>query len=343
MWPWSRRAALLASLFLLVVLVASVAVASTAADWPDDSLTPWVLLGAVVVALLPLLLALIDLTAESRGTLSIAKVFSVQFGAVASSAATVTPITPNIVAAGVDIADSGNAQMRAALRTATHTDVVEIDLGSGEDWWATRLLVLAAGAARLGRPAALAFVARDGGRDRVFQGWAEPQAVVDGLLRRDPDLRYTYWYSQRAWAGEFALFEGFRHWASWEQPGAHPPLRHPKAAANAGGAVPIGGDPREIPNDLGPEMLLAAELAVLEPPATGMSVVDLVDVVGPSLHRASVELTDPPEQQVDHVLAGTDEFVAVLHDGVYTGLARVDQIARGLLRSTIAQLSAGTR
>ena len=343
MWPWSRRAALFASLLLLVVLVAVVVVSSTAADWPEDSLTPWVLLGAVIVALLPLLLTLIDLIAAGRGSLSIAKLLTIQFGAdervVAASASS---ITPNIVGAGVDVADSGNTRMRNALRSATHSDVVELDLGNGEDWWTTRLLVLVCGAARLGRPSALAFVARDGGRDRVFQGWATPESVVEGLLRRNPDLRFVYWYSQRSWAGQFALLDAHPHWASWTYTNGHPPLRHSAAAppANPPPAVPAPtGESWRVPGDLGPEMLLAAELQQLEPPATGISIGDLNDVVGPSLHRTAVELTDPAEQQVDTVLGADDEFVAVLRNGSYTGLARVDEIARGLLRSTIALLS----
>src|SRR5262245_62004215 len=73
---------------------------------------------------------------------------------------------------GQPISDSDTSSILDSLRQASSSDVIIIDLGSGGEWWETRLLVLLAGAARLRHPEIVVFVATDGGVARAFQRWA---------------------------------------------------------------------------------------------------------------------------------------------------------------------------
>ena len=229
--------------------------------------------------------------------------------------------------------------MRAALESASESDVAEIDLASGEAWWPTRLLVLTAGGARLGRPGALSFVARDGSRDRVFQGWAYPRELLDQMLRRDRRFRFVYWYAQRAWAGQFALpgeQPSHPYWEDVKDPGG---IGHRAATAPDAPATTINRRANQIPQDVGPEMLLASELAPYEPPEHGLSAGDLRALAGPVLHYDAIDLADPPERQIDLALRSPDRYIAVTHDGRYRGLAQMDHVVRDLLRSTIAAMT----
>lgn len=94
---------------------------------------------------------------------------------------------------GRAISDSDTAQILHALHEAANTDMVVIDLEDGEAWWETRLLVLLAGAVRLGRPVAVVFVATDRGCPRRFQGWGEPAKLLRRILRVDPQYEQSYW------------------------------------------------------------------------------------------------------------------------------------------------------
>jgi hypothetical protein len=327
---------------LLGVLVGSAIAASIVSSWPSDRLEPWVFLAAVLVALVPVALLLIDFAAERRATVGITRFFSVDFSAGAAAAGSAErgqTITPNIVGSGVDVADSGREEMRSALESASESDVVEIDLASGEAWWPTRLLVLTAAGARLGRPAALSFVARDRARDRVFQGWAYPQDLLDQMLRRDPQLRFVYWYARRAWAGQFALPNQQASFPYWDYVRDPERIKHHAATATDVPTTQISRPANQIPQDVGPEMLLANELAPYEPPDHGISAADLRALAGPVLHHDVIDVADPPERQIDVALRSTDQYIAVADEGRHRGLAQIDHIVRDLLRSTITALT----
>lgn len=346
MWPWSHRSAVVVSGLLVCVLVGALIAVSATTSWPRDSLEPWVFGGAVLIALIPMLMLLLDFTAERRAKLGIARVFTIDFSSAADGrdgSLQSQTITPNIVGAGVQVADSGSERMQSALRSATETDVIVLDLGSGDSWWMTRLLVLTAGASRMGRPAAIAFTSREGSRRGVFLGWVAPTSLLDQIVRRDPELRFVYWYAQRAWIGQFALVGQVPNWSSWEPPPPNLEIRHhaatqPTHPARAPAVQPTNTD--QLPSDLGPEMLLASELTHLEPPAHGISAGDLVAMAGAVLHRDAIELNDPPERQIEVALGSEEGFVGVLRNGEYIGLARVDIIVRDLLRSVTSVLAA---
>lgn len=341
MWPWSSRVGFIVSGALLALLVGALVVASETSDWPSDRMEPWAFLAAILIALLPLMLLLLDFAADRRARVGISRFISFDFsagGAMAGLARQSRVITPNIVGAGVNVADSGREEMRAALESATETDIVEVDLAAGDAWWPTRLLVLAAGGARRGRPAAISFLAKDAGRERVFQGWADPADLLDQILRRDPGLQFVYWYSMRKWAGQFALAGENSEWPYWEHV-QQDRIVHPAAGPNnlrAGGTV--SQSTNQIPRALGPEMLLANELAVFEPPEHGITAGDLQSLAGPILRKHTVDLTAAAGVQVEAALGADDRYIAVTENGTYRGLAATGTIMRDLLRSTIAAL-----
>jgi hypothetical protein len=64
------------------------------------------------------------------------------------------------------VTDSATTQILDTLRQATGDYVVVVDLEDGKAWWETRLLVLLAGAVRLGKPDKIVFVSRDANIDR---------------------------------------------------------------------------------------------------------------------------------------------------------------------------------
>ena len=342
MWPWSHRSAVITSGLLVCVLVGALVVVSVATSWPNESLQPWVFGGAVLIALIPVMMLLLDFAAERRAKLGIARVFSVDFSSAAHGdhgATESRTITPNIVGAGVEVADSGSAQMQSALRSATQTDVITLDLGVGESWWTTRLLVLTAGASRRGRPAAMAFTAREGSRRGVFLGWVAPDALLDQILSREPELRFVYWYTQRAWAGQFAVDTGqAANWSSWESVPTSTPIAHRAVTQPTGTPPARPTNTNQVPAELGPEMLLANELGYLEPPPHGISAGDLAAMAGAVLNRAAIELEDPPERQIEVALGSEEAYVGVLRGGEYVGLARVEVIVRDLLRSAVRAL-----
>jgi hypothetical protein len=341
MWPWSRKVGFVVSGLLFALLVGALIVASETSDWPSDRLEPWAFLAAVIVALLPLLLLLLDFAADRRATVGISRFISFDFsagGAVAGVASQSRTITPNIVGAGVNVADSGREEMRTALESATEVDVVEVDLAAGDAWWPTRLLVLAAGGARRGRPSAISFLAKDAGRDRVFQGWASPADLLEQVLRRDSRLQFVYWYALRKWAGQFALVGANPEWPYWEQVQPNKIGHYAAGPQPAPAAGIVGQATDRVPQALGPEMLLANELAVFEPPEHGITAGDLQSLAGPILHKDTVELTAAAQDQVDAALKADNRYIAVTEDGTYRGLASTDAIMRDLLRSTIAAL-----
>ncbi|KJS51301.1 hypothetical protein VM98_37925 [Streptomyces rubellomurinus subsp. indigoferus] len=67
--------------------------------------------------------------------------------------------------------DSGGSHILSTLRRSAGTDVVIVDLEDGHAWWETRLLVLCAGAERLGRPPVIVCTAVQGSQTGRYIGW----------------------------------------------------------------------------------------------------------------------------------------------------------------------------
>src|SRR5262249_56415436 len=94
---------------------------------------------------------------------------------------------------GVSVADTGGATILQTLKPVLGSDVAVLELGEGQEWWQTRLLLLTAGAARLGYPRVLVFTATVSGRAKQFVAWATPQEPLPvHLSNANPRMRLAY-------------------------------------------------------------------------------------------------------------------------------------------------------
>ncbi|KJS52148.1 hypothetical protein VM98_33220, partial [Streptomyces rubellomurinus subsp. indigoferus] len=90
------------------------------------------------------------------------------------------------------VVDSGGSHILSTLRRSAGTDVVIVDLEDGHAWWETRLLVLCAGAQRLGRPSVIVFTAVQGSKAGRYLGWGRPRELLESLLASDQRYRTAY-------------------------------------------------------------------------------------------------------------------------------------------------------
>jgi hypothetical protein len=231
-------------------------------------------------------------------------------------------IPPNIGVPGRPITDTATEEILDTLRAATSADVVIVDLEQGRAWWETRLVVLIAGAMRLGRPEAIVFVATDGGVRGAFQGWGYPHDLLPLLLDANPQYAVSY-YRARAAAQQWLQVE--------PEPVALSPLvanvpAMPATVVHGMGARNwnMAFDRRTgLPNPLALEQALADDLG-REIEQAGLvehvSLQRLETLFRPVLYRTQIDETRLPARQVDAFLDSTAPFVAVTRGGQYVRL-----------------------
>src|SRR5262249_1183903 len=144
-----------------------------------------VLIGILLLSALPLVLALIDVIIERGGTIEYGQL-KVDFSRSTEKGVAGIVVSPNIGVPGLPVTDSSTTQIIDTLKQATAEELVVIDLQDGQAWWETRLLVLAAGAVRRGRPERFVFVGKDANVAHAFQGWARTDDVLSCLLTAHP-------------------------------------------------------------------------------------------------------------------------------------------------------------
>lgn len=195
LWPWSPRLAVVLAPLILVVLAIGVAILRNAAGWPSDEYQGWIALGVVLLALVPVLLMVVQMVATTGGEIKVAGV-ALSFAAASQEAAAAvrtTTLEENLGATADDALERTSlSSVLRALRRARDSDVTVIDLRAGHTWWESRLLILVAGAARRGRPQALAFVGDRNGQRGIFLGWASPGRLLELHLASDPSLAEAY-------------------------------------------------------------------------------------------------------------------------------------------------------
>jgi hypothetical protein len=158
------------------------------------------LLIAVLLGLVPLFLVILDRV----GSVEAAGV-RVAFAAVQDVASTQglvgarSLIADNLGSPPGAVSDSGSDTIIDSLRNAVGTYCVVVDLKEGEEWWETRLLVLASGATRLASPRAVVFTVATPGQPRRFMGWATPAELLRRLVAMEPALGEAYAAAQRDW------------------------------------------------------------------------------------------------------------------------------------------------
>ncbi|ULN32867.1 hypothetical protein [Mycolicibacterium smegmatis] len=92
---------------------------------------------------------------------------------------------------GSPIIDPSGESTLQALKAGTASQVVVVNLGDGQQWWQTRLL-LASGMSRHSPGGAIVFTALIGEHPDRFVGWAPSAAVLKCLLASNNSLRRAY-------------------------------------------------------------------------------------------------------------------------------------------------------
>jgi len=335
LWPYRRGTALLASALLLVALLLALIGLRQANALPSDRISAWLLLGAVLLGLVPVMLSVLDLVVERGGTVEAPGGVKISFAAVEVSArvdVSRTTISGNLGGTpGVSVADTGGATILQTLKPVLGSDVAVVELGEGREWWQTRLLLLTAGATRLGYPRVLVFTATVSGRTKQFVAWATPEELLRvHLSNASPQMQLAY-QSAQALAGQWALglpvVGGNQVTLPWALPGS----------ATAATAYPPGIPPPQLI----PEQFLLTELAALEPPSPqpmtdlAVTVPLLRGLFTAVLREDSVERDDPDERWLGAILGGTDDYLAVTERGAYVTLVSRQAAINAVLRSLI--------
>jgi hypothetical protein len=332
LWPFDIRIAVLWAPILFIGLVLGLALLRQLVRWPPPALDQVVLLAVLLVSLLPVLLAVLDLVAERGGAISFRGV-TLDFSA--AGAVPTYAVPHNIGLAGEPVRDRDTENIVEALRGAAKSEVIVVDLEDGEAWWETRLLVLIAGAVRIGRPDAVVFVASDGGVAGRFQGWAAPRDLLPLLLRADRRYREAYHWA-KAWAGRWDLAEPTPQNAEdGGQPATALPPKLP-AGMRAGAGHPNIALDDGLPGAFGFERLLQANLGThVEPekPRRTIGIVRLEELFRSVLRMSSVDEDWPAEKKVDAILSTEEPYIAVTQAQRYLRLIpRVSGLA-AILRS----------
>ena len=334
-WPYTPQTSFLLLIALLVGLVAVVVILQNKIGWPSGKSETTVLIGVLVVSVLPIVLALVDAVIERGGVIQYGDV-KIDFSQVPKTGLSGITVPVNIGVRGQPVNDSSTTQILDALREATTCEVIIIDLEAGQAWWETRLLVLLAGAVRLRKPEKVAFVGKDGGIDRSFQGWSHPHELLPLLLQAHPQYRRSYHTAQAA-AEQWKLVEpvtpalpgvpvGMLPQPAWLHGLAS---KHPWMAFD-----PTTG----LPNPLLAEQLLASDLGETvesqEQPKR-ISLARLDELFRPVLYKERIDESWPAKQQLDAFFSSEADYMAVTRHGQYSTLVSRLTVLNQMLRTMI--------
>ncbi|MFF7359083.1 hypothetical protein ACFZA1_41805 [Streptomyces filipinensis] len=322
-WPFSAQAALFLAPLLLVVLTVAWGAARTALGL-DTASAGWVLVGIVGLSLLPVLLVVLSGVASTGGSVELGAV-KIALTAVAGSQRGLEVPRNVVPQLGVSLADAGGVEAIVSLRKLRGTEVVIVDLEDGHAWWETRLMLLSAGATRLGRPSVVVFTAQQQGRADQFIGWARPADLLECLQESDPGLR-------RAYLQAFGQAVAVRLAEPTPQTSPLPTTSAlMKDLGLQGMRYMTHPAPRNELNPLLEEQLLARSMADFEALPAEIDVSRLHQLFTPVLHTKALERTDDDAPWLRAALLDEGEYVAFTDSGRYTGIMSGAAVARAAL------------
>jgi hypothetical protein len=303
---------------ILAILLVALSLLRTKYGWPADASQNTVLIGILILSLLPILLALLDIIIE-RGAVIELKGIKVDFSHGRDTGTVGITVATNIGVRGKIVTDSESDQILGTLAEATSGEVAVIDLEDGQAWWETRLLVLLAGAERLGKPEIIVFVGTDATKEHQYQGWGRARDLLPHLVNADPQYKRSL-QASRAAALQWALVE----------PNAAPNIAPPVPAAPTWITGHLakthlwGFDATGLHNELYAERLLQSELGekVEGGPqgARRISIMRLQQLFRPVLLKEHIDLSWPAERQLTEFLDTRADNLAITRDGKYESL-----------------------
>ncbi len=325
LWPYQSRTAITFSILILILSLIAYIVLQTVFSWPSQETEKTVLLGIFIFSLIPILLMVADVVVE-RGAVVEYKGVKIDFSQVQKAATPGITIPANIGIAGQPVSDSSTTQILDTLREAEKSNCIVIDLEEGQAWWETRLLVLLSGAVRHSRPNIFAFVGKDGGVDKCFQGWGSADDLFPILLKAHPQYQQIY----------YSVLAAVRQWELVEPQGPNIQPAQPVWMQAPGGTPGLAGKhpwmafdhSTGLPNKLFAEQLFASELGEKieqeESPRT-ISLVRLEELFRPVLHTAFIDETWTTERQLSEFFEDNLEYIAFTHNSQYKSLiSRID-------------------
>lgn len=345
LWPFGGRGALLAAPMIWLALGAGFVLSHRLLNWPSKENGNMVLLLAVGVSLVPTLLAVLDYIASSRAAMDI-KGIKIDFSQGEVKRITIE-LPPNLVQAGVPAADSAPMEITSVLNsllspsqlTATSlasNPIIRVDIGAGDKWWASRLLVLAAGAVRTGLPGAIVFVGSNL-NPNILLGWASPAETLRALIE-DPTLRgpanLTYHDVYRRALRTAKLLELFGEpspaFPLWPAPQPVPPdvqnyLQNPNYTSLGEAAL------EQVLMDL----IVQHGLENVPDPLTFRRIQELF--AHRPVYTQSVDLAKPKEKQIEAFLNSDTPYIALVRDNCYEGLAERAAVERLVLQQLFRQ------
>ena len=275
-------------------------------NWPSDRSENAVLIAVLILSLAPILLALLDVIIERGAVVEYAGV-KVDFSGSRPLGTAGVPVAANIGVRGEPVTDSGTAQILAALKSATATNVVIIDLEAGDAWWETRLLVLLAGAVRLGKPDKIVFVGTDEGKQQSFQGWSSARDLLPLLTTAHPQYLRSL-QTARAIARQWELVE-------IPAPGSGPATPAWPLGTQAMSYQWMAFDATTgLRNELLEEQVLQNELGQKVEKTEGsrrITLVRLEDLFRPILIKVCIDRGWEQNRQTDALLEGEAPFLAI--------------------------------
>jgi hypothetical protein len=330
-WPYPPQTSIIFTIILLIGLLAILIVLRVSVNWPGVASENTVFLGILLISSLPILLSLIDAIIERGGVIEYGGV-KIDFskGSIGGAPGLTVPV--NIGVPGQPLTDSSSSQILDALRKATASDLVVIDLEEGKAWWETRLLVLLAGAVRLGKPKRVVFIGKVGGIEQHFEGWGRTDELLQCLLKAH--CQYSLSYHKAMAAG--------RQWALVEPVGSRNSPAKPEwmqqglAAQHYGIVFDYSSG---LPKDLMVEQLLQSDLGSVleskEDERREISLSRLDELFKPVLHKDTLDENWSPKKQIETFFASECEFIAVTQNSRYKLLVSRSMILDAMMKQLV--------
>jgi hypothetical protein len=336
-WPYKPRLTLAATAAALVGLLLATAVLRALVKWPSEKSETVVLIGVLLLSLLPIALALLDVIVGRGGSIKYGKV-EIDFSRSEEKGTAGITVPSNIGVPGLPVTDSATTQILDTLRQATTNDLVVVDLEDGQAWWETRLLVLLAGAVRLGKPDKIVFLGKDASVDRQFRGWGYAVDLLPRLVAAHPQYARSLdsaWAAARQWELVEPLDTPNPADTMVPVPPAPPWILGRLALAHSWMAFDAATG---LPNKLFAEQILQSDLGQkLEMAPRTISVWRLEELFHPVLNRDSIDLSWRPERQLDAFLDSPAAFIATTQQDSYLALVSRAALANEVLRSLAFQ------
>lgn len=373
LWPYGLGFALAAIPVIWLLASGMFYLSSALLKWPAPGNESALLYFSLAACAIPPLLLMLDFLA-SRGVKIDSKWLSVDFSKTISEGRLESRrsigLQDNILAEQEQLQDSGGMKMVAAMKKATSSEIVYLDLKDGNAWWTTRLLALCAGARETDTLKAIVFVGQRENRERQFLGWGSPADLLSAMLKDNPDYALRYRHAVTASRQLSMFYSADRSFL----PILAPPLVVPPASAPlqqtvvpASAFVPgPPGSATEIPVQILFNGLVAAhQFSHDENEAAMLAKITLEEIQGitdpaaplPSLemtpdrltlsrlqalfahclHTETVDRAWLNDKQLSTFLASDAAYVALTRHGVYEGLLRSQLGARAVIRELLRQ------